>query len=404
MTHWHFSTHRLNIDGREFDQDIRMINGVALVFFGVIKNVCELLSKGKSGYYLIPEKIVLKAIGECVARYVWHKTNDNAAPLDEIVESVLSATLFAAQRLFTVSLPVYGLWIDEQVDFREVKYERPDTSAKYIELVSKFEPTNAELHKSDLTAGQSNGVDVIATVQCKARFADEAILIAEQEVSRDLAIIFYCAMRDYHGAANLRVPSLKNKPRIQPSLSVVAYDQNERALIRPAGFSIGTESPLHMPQWVGSNWYDILTTVDRNSKEQPNSVGVKLLDALSWLGRSIAEEHNSTKLLYQITALEHLLPIQGQDEKVLNVTLMTTILGGVVGFDKNRVYKNVKRAYNVRSEVVHGVRMTTSNYEPELICRLLDRIVDYLLFHDEGFTKLSMKPNEWRAELMRSLF
>ena len=404
ITQWHFSIHKLNIDGREFDQGIRMINEVALGFFGVIENVCEILSKGKSGHYLIPDKTVQAAIGECAARRVWHSRNNDATPLDEIVRDALSATLFADQRLFTVSFPVYGLWIDEQVGFREVKYERPDRSTKYIVLVSKFEPPNAESHKSDLTAVQSDGFDVIATVQCDARFADEAIIIAEQVVSRDLAIIFYCAVRDYHGAAHLRVPSLKNKPRIQPSFSVVAYDENERGLVRPAGFTIGTESPLNMPQWVSSKWYGMLTAVNQVSKEQLNSVAAKLLDALSWLGRSLAEDQNSTRLLYQITALEHLLPIDGKDEKVHQVTMLTTILGGIVGFDKKRVYHMIKRAYNVRSEVVHGSRMTTSNYEPERIGRLLDRIVDYLLFSDDHISILQMTPAAWRQDLMSELF
>ena len=404
VAHWHFSFHKLYIDDKEFDQGIGLINDVAHRFFNVVENVCEILSKGKSEHYLVPDKIVLAAISECVARRVWHSWNNNAASLDEIVRSALSATLFAAKRSFTVSLPVYGLWIDEQVDYREVKYERPDRSSKYKELVSKFEPPNGESDESDLAEEQSAGFDVISTVRCDARFADEAILIAEQVVSRDLAIIFYCAARDYHGAPHLRVPSLKNKPRIQPSFSVVAYDQDDRGQIRPAGFTIGTESPLHMPQWVGSKWYGMLTTVDQISKEQQSSVAAKLLDALSWLGRSLSEDQNSTRLLYQITALEHLLPIEKKDEKVLQVTMLTTILGGIVGFDKNRAYRLVKRAYNLRSEVVHGSRMTTSNYEPDRIERLLNRIVDYLLFNDEGMTKLSMKPSDWHEELMSSLF
>ncbi|MEN9281537.1 MAG: Apea-like [Bacteroidota bacterium] len=404
ITHWHFSIHKLYIDDKEFDQGIGLINEVALGFFGVIENVCEILSKGKSEHYLIPDKIVQAAIGECVARRLWHSWNNDAAPLDEIVRSALSATLFAEQRSFTVSLPVYGLWIDEQVGFREVRYERPDRSMKYRELVSKYDPPNNESHESDLAVGQSDGFDVIATLQCDARFVDEAILSAEQVVSRDLAIIFYCAMRDYHGAPHLRVPSLKNESRIPPTFSVVAYDQNERGLVRPAGFTIGTETPLHMPQWVSSKWYGMLTTVNQISKEQQSSVAAKLLDALSWLGRSLSEDENSTRLLYQITALEHLLPIEGKDEKVLQVTMLTTMLAGIVGFDKKRAYRMVRRAYTVRSEVVHGSRMTTSNYEPERIGRLLDQIVDYLLFHDEGMTKLSMRPSDWHGELMSSLF
>lgn len=402
--HWHFSLHEWQHEGKGVSQDIVLIDDEAIAFFTLREEVHGVVSKGKLQYELITEKIVEKVIGECVARSKWHLKRNDAVSSAAITKTVLDATLFAPQRAFTVCLPVFGCYVDSPITYGKVRFERPAHNPAYLEFESINDGAFENADSDSQRTREDLGEKVIAVHGCKARFVAEAILIAEREVSNDLQVVYYSAMRTYHGAAPLRVPSLINRSREQPLLSVVAYDQQNRGVVRPAAFAIGRETPINLDEWSQSRWCQRLETIRKHSDSVKNSVATDLLGALSWLGRSLSEEQNATRLLFQITALEQLLPIQSKEERLHQVSLLATVLGGIVGYDRQYVYNLVRRAYDVRSAVVHGSRMASSMYEPDRVGRLLDQIVDYLVFDEEGVAVLNKTPDEWRVELMNRLF
>jgi|LauGreDrversion4_2_1035121.scaffolds.fasta_scaffold74133_1 hypothetical protein len=403
---WNYHVSDWTQDGSRVKQPIVMIDDVARRFFSLRESVYAILTKEKlkKGSIAISEKSVKAVLEQCVARFVWHSERGAGMQPQESVAKFLKEALLSQPRSHTVLVPVYGLHVNEPVEFRGSRYSRPVDCPEYVDRTSKIFD-GVELGMADARGAELNsGFDVIVRVECKARFVDDAIHGAKEKVSRDLAVLRYSAYRAFREPPHLSVPGVVSWERKQHNLSTVAFDDRDQGVIQIAAFSTGATVPLNLKSWNESRWSSAVLTVHDISLSNDKSVASSLLDALTWLGRSTVQEDDATKLLFQITALESLLPLDGKDEKTHQVSLQTTVLGGMAGSSRSDTYELIKRAYGVRSAVVHGSRMTTSKYEPERVSRLLDRIVDFLLFDEKGKGLLGLSVDDFRMELMTKLF
>lgn len=386
-------------------QAVVMYGDVAKRFSSLSDSVYALATKRdmRMGNVPISEKNVETVLEECLARYIRHSVTQLDIGVDNIVRTVLEEAILSEPRQHTVLVPIYGLYTDRAVEFRGVRYSLPSDCPEYVSRMTKsskenmlgIAPTDAELN---------SGFDVIAKVECRARFLDDAVHGAKEKVSRDLAILRYSAYREFRAASHLASPSVIRRERKPATLSTIAFDDQGKGTTQLAGFTISVETPLNLQEWGRSKWSAAIASAITVSQAQGDSVAACLLDALTWLGRSTVQEDDATRLLFQITALESLLPVDGKEEKVHQISLHTTVLGGMAGLDRRDTYDLLRRAYTVRSEVVHGSRMTTSKYEPDRIGMLLDRIIDFMLFNESGVKLLALTTGEFRNVLMEILF
>lgn len=406
MTAWNFYINEWKEGDDERQQTIVMIDEIAQRFFRLTDTVFALYTKRKlnKGDIPISEKNVATVLEQCVARYVWHNVHKGIHGAEQTVKTVLAKALLSQPKLHVVLVPVHGLSTRDLVEFRGCRYSRPAECPEYVERMSKI-LDGTELGIADAGSEElNNGFHVIVRVECEARFINDAIHGAKERVSRDLAILRYSAYREFQGPPHLASPGVINWERHSPTLSTIAFDDRNQGVIQIAAFSVGVAAPLNLQVWSKSKWSGALAVAHDISIKSEKSVASSLLDSLTWLGRSTVQEDDATRLLFQITALESLLPLDGKDEKTHQVSLQTTVLGGMAGSSRRDTYELIKRAYGVRSAVVHGSRMTTSKYEPDRIQRLLDRIVDFLLFNEEGKEMLSLSGDAFRLKLMEKLF
>lgn len=406
VKHWYFSVHEWMVGDAVCQQSIGMVDEVARSFFMLVETVYMLSTKRdmKKGDLPISRKNVEAFMEGCVARYIWHSPNKTNTEAEDFVRTEIRGALLSPPRPHTVLVPVYGLFTNCPVEFRGVLYSRPKECSEYVNRMSKILDRNS-LSIADAESDELNsGFDVIARVECRARFLDDAVHGAKEKVSRDLAILRYSAYREFRAASHLASPSVIKRERKPARLSTIVFDDQDSGTTQIAGFSISAEAPLNLQVWSDSKWSAAIASATTLSQAQGDSVAACLLDALTWLGRSTVQEDDATRLLFQITALEALLPVDGKEEKVHQISLQTTVLGGMTGLDRRDIYNLIRRAYTVRSEVVHGSRMTTSKYEPGRIGMLLDRIIDFLLFDEAGVGLLALSTDDFRNVLMEKVF
>ena len=390
-------------------QSILMLNETAVGYFNLIGSVYALMTKSKpkqksySGV-LISENSLKEVLKSCIARFVWYSINPGTTDSDKLIKEVLSETLFSTPRPFVLLMPVYGLYTDGAVLFRNGQYSRPKECTDYVERIKRLKK-HADIGLPDPESVHLNsGSHVVVQVECRARFQEEAMDIGMGLISNDLAVLRYGSSREFRGGSHLTCPGIIDLKAERPSIATMVFDEQGKGTTYPWGHRRPGMLSLSLEAWSTSKWAEAISSADMISETDNQTVASNVLDAMTWLGRAVDITDEATRLLFQVTALESLLPLDGKDEKVHQVSLLTTVLGEFAGYPRKETYELIKRAYSVRSEVVHGSRMTTSKYEPDRIQRLLDRIMDFLLFNEEGKEMLSLSGDAFRLELMEKLF
>jgi hypothetical protein len=402
-----------NHEWQEGDEDrsqsILMLNETAASYFNLIGSVYALMTKSKpkqksySGV-LVSENSLAEVLIICIARYVWHSINIGDTDTDQFVRRVLNETLFSTPRPFVLLMPVYGLTTDGAVVFRKGQYSRPKERTEYVERIKRLKK-HVDIGLPDPDSEEINsGSHVVVRVECLARYQEEAMDIGMGLISNDLAILRYGSCREFRGGSHLTCPGIINLHTESPLIATMVFDEKGKGRTYPWGYRRRGMSSLSLEAWSTSKWAEAVSSADTIVKTVSQSAASNVLDAMTWLGRAVDITDEATRLLFQVTALEALLPLDGKEEKVHQVRLFTTVLGEFAGYPRKETYELINRAYGVRSEVVHGSRMTTSKYEPDRIQRLLDRIMDFLLFNEEGIEMLSLSEDAFRMKLMETLF
>ncbi|MBK9181757.1 MAG: hypothetical protein IPM83_01285 [Ignavibacteria bacterium] len=409
VTAWYYTNHEWKVGDEDRSQWLLMLDETAVRFFQLTEFVFEQMTKSKpneksNSGVLISENSVTEVLISCIARFAWHSINIGITDTNQFVRRFLNETLFSTPRPFVLLMPVYGLTTESAVLFRNGQYSRPKELTEYVERLKRLKK-HADIGLPDPESEDMNsGRDVVVRVVCLARFQEEAMDIGMRLISNDLAILRYGSTRQYRGGLHLASPGITNLTKERPSIATMVFDGQGKGNTYPGGYKRQGMSPLKLQAWTSSKWAEAVSTADKISEAKKQTVATKFLDAMTWLGRAVDITDEATRLLFQVTALEALLPLDGKEEKVHQVSLLTTVLGEFAGYPRKETYELIKRAYSVRSEIVHGSRMTTSKYEPDRIQRLLDRIMDFLLFNEQGKEMLSLSGDAFRLKLMEKLF
>lgn len=398
LTAWYYFKHNWIEDGSDVWQSVTMLNETAQRYFNLLEVIFEMLTKRKRGTQL-PEKVVTSVLNECVARYIHASTNDSLHAADSLVTNIINTTLLASPHPFQVVVPVYGILVDSPTEFRGIRYSRPKDCPEYVDRMSRLIGITID-DPDDPNGNELNdGSFALAFVKCEARFDGEALNIANRLVSRDLSILKYAIYRESQSGYRWSVPGITNWKKFAGRLSTIVISSRGTSTTHVAGFSGVDSDPVVLTEWKRSKWFRALEYLVSQSEQSDRRMAHQVIDALAWLGRSTSEDDDTSRLLYQITALETLLPIDGKEEKAQQVRLLTSLLGGMAGMNKQRTFDLVQRAYTTRSEIVHGSTISISTFEPDRMERVLNKIVDHLLFTSAGKQILLSEPSQFKKEL-----
>lgn len=117
----------------------------------------------------------------------------------------------------------------------------------------------------------------------------------------------------------------------------------------------------HINQGEHKKWLDVYSKCISLSLDLQNTCPTvnRFLDATYWMGDAIREENSTTRVVKYVTALERLLTFSenGGLKKIISKRGSALLLGA--GFIDSamlpKTYENLKKLYQIRSDIVHGI-------------------------------------------------
>ncbi|HEY0923782.1 hypothetical protein [Rheinheimera pacifica] len=126
----------------------------------------------------------------------------------------------------------------------------------------------------------------------------------------------------------------------------------------------------HINQGEHKKWLDVYSKCISLSLDLQNTYPTvnRFLDATYWMGDAIREENSTTRVVKYVTALERLLTFSenGGLKKIISKRGSALLLGAgsIDSAVLSETYENLKKLYQIRSDIVHGIISPTAKNLP----------------------------------------
>lgn len=279
-------------------------------------------------------------------------------------------------RDFVLGIEVRGFDVDTiPFDFGRVRFERmSDVDARIIGKPSSATAAESAQASPGGSEEASNDHDaVLGSIKIRARDREAAERLGERVVRETVECL-------NHFLANVHP--------VSSALYVLTERTGASSFVRFIWDSDGEDSSYrHAPS---PDLYSIDTVRERQGlalervqdllkSESRNEVEELLLQGVRWGGRALAAHTAEDSIAFAFTALECVLVPSGKDDIVQRLALRVGWLASEDASVRDDVSRRTKRAYDVRSRIVHDGRIEVGVSERDWVMGVMLCVINELL-------------------------
>ncbi len=351
---------------------ITLIGEQASALVEFVTNIIEKLSS-HTDFSMQPERVTIDIIYEALARYVCSVNHNQADARSKFVNDI-KQKLCGKPLPFRFLVPVKNLSVTGEVRFDDTCILPPAYLAQSVQaskpLLQCFEPSHNYL--TDDTTVNCAFVDV----RVDARSVIEAVDKAKRAATELYLLLRFCLVLSKVYSAN-RYTDLSQyiDTMILPLVQLGESDLDIRSIRLPLMLS-NREPVVSLSQ--DDCDFPIVKAglLSRSlSKKSAKSYASDVYQAILWASRSHDETDSNTRLIFLVAALEAVVPTESKSEIAFRVSILSALLLKKAGRDPSDTAARIRRAYELRSRVVHGGNVTV----PHVIVDQLSHIVEDII-------------------------
>ena len=288
----------------------------------------------------------------------------------------LEAFVYRPARDFVIGIEVRGFDVDTiPFEFGRVRFEHmSDADARIIEVLSAAATADADAASTgNFEESSSDKNAVIGSITIRARDHEAAETLGERELQQTVECL------------NLFLP---NVPRISSALYVLTERTGASFFDRLIWDSDGEDdSYRHAPS---PDLYSVETVHERQGPAVDrvqellksgcrNEVEELLLQGVRWGGRALAAHTAEDSIAFAFTALECVLVPCGKDDIIQRLAPRVAWVASDDGNVREKVSRRTKKAYDLRSRIVHDGRIEVADSERDWVTGVMLYVLNELL-------------------------
>lgn len=391
----------LNVDTAETRQTVTLVGQQADDFFSFVKEVVDTLS-GVKDFAMQPERVTVDIIYEILAQFVFNTDNGRIDAKATFIED-LGKGLCGEPFSFRILVPIKNLKVSQFVRIDDIKIS-PLTD------VSELEPLLKRIGRSDdsikeVLEGRGMIDYAYAETTVDARSDEEAISKATRSATELFLLLRFCLVIGtgylFHRGSNWS-PYIDTE--VLPTLIPRTSNQTIRTARLP-GFTTKPELLVEIDKEVCELPVFKAGLLSRSiSRESGKLYASDVYQAILWASRSHDETDSNTRLIFLVAALEAVIPAESKSEIVFRVAILSALLLKKSGRDPSETFEKVKRGYDLRSRLVHGLNVTVPQVVVDQLSHIVEDIIKLQLESNDVERLLRSKPEDYHRELQARLW
>lgn len=391
---------RLTDDKLEVSQRVGLVGEQAKELSLFISIVVDTLSRHKD-YFQQPERVTVEIIYDALAWYVYN--NDCGRPnADSIFINELAKGLCGGLSIFRFLVPIRNLTVTEEVQIDEVRILPPSFLAGPTPVLERLRRCDERIR--NCLSGKLSVNCSFADIMIEARSDAEALRKVKIEATELFLLLRYCiVLNERYYISNDRDWSPYIDSDVLP-IVLLGESNEEIRSVRLPGFMGRQEAIVSIDQDIREVNIVNAGLLSRSlSKKHAKSYASDVYQAILWASRSHDETDSNTRLIFLVAALEAVIPAESKSEIAFRVSILSALLLKKAGRDPSDTSARVRRAYELRSKLVHGGNVTVPHVIVDQLSHIVEDIIKLQLESEDVESLLRSKPKDYYNELQNRL-